>query len=230
MSKKHPAERTYKVDIQELNRLRELHGLGWEELASAADIDSKTLRRWRNGAEAYQSNIRRVAKILECPPQRLLKGRSFGGLHLLGQAHNHFAVFIDNVEFAIKYPVHPLTLHKVLVTLNNAVAHTIPYTKQIKEGKPRDLAYETGIAEAWFEVAKALLPIHRSLEFDDPKDDNRLVWDTIANILTKCEFWMSPGLWTNSQMEETGIMLQPLVERIQGLLNAISKDHPEVCQ
>ena len=65
-------ERAYRINADVIEALRKQRALSWGKLAEKAEVDVKTLRRWRKGEPAYMENIARLAEALRVEPKTLM--------------------------------------------------------------------------------------------------------------------------------------------------------------
>lgn len=72
------SERTYKVNVAEVERLMNEQGMSEEALAGKAAIHVKTLRKWLKGQPAFKKNVKALSDALGTQP-RLLIARADNG-------------------------------------------------------------------------------------------------------------------------------------------------------
>lgn len=238
-------DRTFTLNVEQLNALRIHYGFSWAALAAAANIDEKTLRRWRNGAAAYLANIEQVSNVLKCAPQRLIQGYGFGRQPGLPKhSFSNFSTLIDSLEITLKHSLPTLYIHNVLVAINNASAYTLAYTSSVERGDPRNRLSEIDIADLWFKVVEALHDLQNVIRkayvekpsdgpaleyrcFKNP-DDLERPFEVIEIVFQKFRYWVRVDMWSETDIEAAGIKLEPLVSRVRTLMDAIAKEHPQM--
>lgn len=93
-------KRTYKLRLEEVERLRRKMCLTLEDLAKAADVNLRTLGRWLEGGEILARNLGSLASALCTTPQAIVDGEPLTAANNVVNVNVQFNLAFSTIQRA----------------------------------------------------------------------------------------------------------------------------------
>jgi transcriptional regulator with XRE-family HTH domain len=208
-------EATVEPDGVKIRKLRIDQELTQEELARKVGCSKRTVENVEAGRRVKKSNLDDIAEALGCESGGLVSPRGEWYAHFRDEyAYDNFEQCVSFIgEWLKSQPIaHSSVLRpldELLSCLHRAANHTVAYTARVRRhGEPRDLDRELELSDEWLCVAEFILKI----------EDLREARSFARRLFEKARYWADIDAWTDQQIEEAGIRLDPLLRQVESLI------------
>lgn len=205
MAKQPERNRSVKADGDAIKRLRKSKGFAVEDLSRISDISERTIRSAENGGSVHVRTIKALANVFLVSCDDLIQGSNLPWPRQNSDAWHDFTQFLEAAGAGITY--HRSDIDRLLISFTRAANHTLSYCTRITAGEERSRDAELRLSDLWLLVVDPLLRLGN--------------YEIKRKIVLKSRYWACIDYWSDEDIQNAGIKLEPLTKEAEAILNKL---------